>query len=83
MCGRFQVEPSPKFGTLVDSIVAQGQIRYAQDIMLGAPISIIHGREISTATWLLFLDPETLKPSYKYSSFNRRSDKLNNPRSIS
>lgn len=82
MCGRFQVEPSPKLDALIDSIGAQGEIRYAQDIAPGAPISIIHGREISTAIWWLFLDPDTLKPNYKYASFNSRSDKLNNPRSI-
>lgn len=82
MCGRFQVEHSPELDALIHSIGAQGEIRYAQDIAPGAPISIIHGREISTATWWLFLDPETLKPNYKYASFNSRSDKLNNPRSI-
>lgn len=82
MCGRFQVEPSPKLDALIDSIGAQGKILYAQDIAPGAPISITHGREISAATWWLFLDPETLKPNYKYASFNSRSDKLNNPRSI-
>lgn len=83
MCGRFQVEQSPEFDALIDSIGAQGEIHYARDIAPGSPISIIHGREISTATWWLFLDPETLKPNYKYTSFNSRSDKLNNPRSIS
>lgn len=82
MCGRFQVEPSRELDALIDSIGAQGEIRYAQDIAPGAPISIIHGREISTATWWLFLVPETLKPNYKYASFNSRSDKLNSPSSI-
>lgn len=82
MCGRFQVEPSPKLDALIDSIGVKGEIRYAHDIAPGAPISIIHGRQINTATWWLLLDPETLKPNYKYASFNSCSDKLNSPRSI-
>ena len=37
---------------------------------------------VSTATWWLFLDNETLKPNYKYASFNSRSDKLFSKRAL-
>ena len=37
---------------------------------------------VSTATWWLFLDNETLKPNYKYASFNSRSDKLSSKRAL-
>ena len=35
---------------------------------------------VSNAIWWLLLDYETLKPNYKYASFNSRSDKLNQKR---
>jgi putative SOS response-associated peptidase YedK len=63
-----------------------GTPKYQRDIAPTMPISIIRQtingqREIATATWWLALDRATLKPS-KYSSFNSRSDKLHEKRSI-
>ncbi len=56
------------------------------DIAPGAQIAMIHTlqgeRKVSEATWWLFLDGETLKPNYKYASFNSRSDKLHVKRSL-
>lgn len=49
MCGRFQIEPSPKLDALIESIGAQGEIHYAQDIASGATILIIYGWGINTA----------------------------------
>lgn len=56
------------------------------DIAPGSVIQIVHqrgsSRIVSDAIWWLLLDPATLKPNYKYASFNSRSDKLNNSRAI-
>ena len=63
-----------------------GQPRYADDIAPGALISIINNNQsptLETAIWWLLLDHNTLRPNYKYASFNSRSDKLFQPRSIS
>lgn len=58
----------------------------SRDIAPGGQIAIVHQRGeervVSTATWWLFLDQESLKPNYKYASFNSRSDKLSNKRAI-
>jgi putative SOS response-associated peptidase YedK len=82
MCGRFQLSKSPEVDTLVEKTGSKGELQYSSDIAPGAAISIIHNTQIRSATWWLFLDPETLKPNYKYASFNSRSDKLNSPYSI-
>lgn len=62
-------------------------LRYAQDIAPGAKISIIRSNEgerrVEDAIWWLLLDRDSLKPNYKYASFNSRADKLNNTRAIS
>ncbi len=59
----------------------------SRDIAPGGTIAIVHGqngeRKVSEAIWWLFLDQDTLKPNYKYTSFNSRSDKLFTKRSIS
>lgn len=63
-----------------------GQPRYADDIAPGALISIINNNQsptLETAIWWLLLDHKTLRPNYKYASFNSRSDKLFQSRSIS
>lgn len=56
------------------------------DIAPGSVIQIIHQRygqrHLSDAIWWLFLDPSTLKPNYKYASFNSRSDKLHSSKAI-
>ncbi len=83
MCGRFQLKADGKTKVLLDTLQASGTLHYADDIAPGAQISII-GKEaaIKTASWWLLLDPVSLKPNYKYVSFNSRSDKLNQPRSL-
>ena len=86
MCGRFNLKPDSKTEALLNSLNVSGQARYADDIAPGALISIIHNNKsptLETAVWWLFLDPATLRPNYKYASFNSRSDKLFQPRSIS
>ncbi|MFK7862955.1 MAG: SOS response-associated peptidase family protein [Pseudohongiellaceae bacterium] len=61
-------------------------LRNKPDIAPGSVIQIIHQkdgrRHLSDAIWWLFLDSSTLKPNYKYASFNSRSDKLNSSKSI-
>ena len=58
----------------------------SDDIAPGAKIAIVHivngERIVSEAMWWLLLYHETLKPNYKYASFNSRSDKLFTKRSI-
>ena len=86
MCGRFNLKPDAKTESLLRDLDVAGQPGYAGDIAPGAFISIIHNNEsptLKTAIWWLFLDHGTLKPNYKYASFNSRSDKLFQPRSIS
>lgn len=82
MCGRFQVEDLATLESMLANIEAVGSVRYSSDVSPGSTISIIHERLISNATWWLFIDNETLKPNYKYVSFNSRSDKLDTPGSI-
>jgi putative SOS response-associated peptidase YedK len=66
--------------------VSPADFHYSDDIAPGSGISIIHDqggkRRIDTATWWLFLDHATLKPNYKYASFNSRSDKLHKKTSL-
>ncbi|MDC1436054.1 SOS response-associated peptidase [Gammaproteobacteria bacterium] len=83
MCGRFQLKADGKTKALIDTLQTSGALLYADDIAPGAQISIItEEASIKTATWWLLLDATSLKPNYKYASFNSRSDKLNQPRSI-
>jgi putative SOS response-associated peptidase YedK len=83
MCGRFNITPKKEVLSMLEAIETTGEPKFSSDIAPGAQISIIpSSRSIQTATWWLLLDPATLKPNYKYSSFNSRSDKLNLPRSI-
>jgi putative SOS response-associated peptidase YedK len=87
MCGRFNLIDSPQIQWLCQvlgiSLFAHQQ---HSDIAPGAQIAIVHmqdgERKVSDATWWLFLEPDTLKPNYKYASFNSRSDKLDVKRSI-
>lgn len=87
MCGRFNVMDSPQVRELLDFLgVAHYPLRFSGDVAPGSIISIIHEpggqRRISDAIWWLCLDRRTLKPDYRYASFNSRSDKLNTPRAL-
>lgn len=66
--------------------MAMQPLREARDIAPGGLVQIVRDyqedRELVDATWWLLLDRDTLKPNYKYASFNSRSDKLNQPRSL-
>lgn len=94
MCGRFNVIDSAEVMTLLhhlgiklypDSCFTPG-LRFTPDAAPGSAISIVRQtgdeRLVSDATWWLMLDPATLKPNYKYASFNSRSDKLDTPRAL-
>jgi putative SOS response-associated peptidase YedK len=89
MCGRFNLIDSPQVQLLCEMLgvpVPAQQLR--ADIAPGAPIAIVHqdraseggARHVSEALWWLLIDPQTLKPNYKYASFNSRADKLDQPR---
>ena len=87
MCGRFNLIDSPEVQWLCETLGVELQGDQAsRDIAPGGKIAIIHERAgrrvVSSATWWLFLDKESLKPNYKYASFNSRSDKLSNKRAI-
>ena len=92
MCGRFNLIDSPEVRSLCDSLgVRIPNSCISQDIAPGGQIAIIHEsrsglareRSVSQAIWWLFLDRKTLKPDYRYASFNSRSDKLQKPQGIS
>ena len=87
MCGRFNLIDSPEIQWLCQALGISLHGGFASgDIAPGARIAIIHEkggeRVVSEAIWWLLLDHATLKPNYKYASFNSRSDKLDSPRSI-
>jgi putative SOS response-associated peptidase YedK len=88
MCGRFNLVDSPEIQWLCQVLGISLHGRHASgDIAPGANIAIVHERRgervVSDAIWWLLLDHATLKPNYRYASFNSRADKLNSPRSIS
>lgn len=81
MCGRFNLIDSPEIQWLCQALgISLFAHQQNADIAPGAQIAIVHTvageRKVSDATWWLFLEADTLKPNYKYSSFNSRSDKL-------
>lgn len=87
MCGRMNLIDSPEIQYLMEVLgVELYPIHNKPDIAPGSIIQIIHERDgerrLSDAIWWLFLDSTTLKPNYKYSSFNSRSDKLNSKSAI-
>ena len=87
MCSRFNLIDSPEVRRLCGNLGIGMSVRHlSQDIAPGGRIGIAHisggVRKVSEAIWWLFLDHETLKPNYKYASFNSRSDKLFTRRSI-
>ena len=92
MCGRFNLIDSPEVRSLCDSLGVQiPNSCISQDIAPGGQIAVIYEsrsglakkRRVSQAIWWLFLDRKTLKPDYRYASFNSRSDKLHKPQGIS
>ncbi len=87
VCGRFNLIDSPEIQWLCQTLgISLYADTYKGDIAPGGNIAIIHEvageRKVSVATWWLFLDNDTLKPNYKYASFNSRSDKLDVKRSL-
>ena len=87
MCGRFNLIDSPEVQWLCTTLgIELFDEHFSRDVAPGGQIAIVHERGgervVSTATWWLFLDHESLKPNYKYASFNSRSDKLSNKRAI-
>ena len=87
MCGRFNLIDSPEIQWLCETLGISLQSSHIRgDIAPGSPIAIIHQadgeRKVSEAIWWLFLDHDSLKPNYKYASFNSRSDKLHSKRAI-
>ncbi len=80
MCGRVRVEDNPLVHMLLASLgVLREPIIYSPNRAPTDPISIIRGadRQVVPAKWWFLLDPATLKAG-KLTSFNSRSDKLNN-----
>ncbi|HAG73455.1 MAG TPA: DUF159 family protein [Gammaproteobacteria bacterium] len=87
MCGRMNVTDSLEVQRLMKVLGVERHPIYSKpDIAPGSVIQIIHERNgnrlVSDAIWWLFLNPATLKPNYKYSSFNSRSDKLNSKSAV-
>lgn len=87
MCGRFNLIDSFEVQWLCTALGIELYGEHVSgDIAPGGDIAIVHQRDgerkVSTATWWLFLDNETLKPNYKYASFNSRSDKLSSQRAL-
>ena len=87
MCGRFFVINSGLTRSMLEYWgLDPKQMRFSEDCAPGGQISIIQQdgaiRRIRDATWWLLLNQQTLKPDYKYASFNSRSDKLHITRSL-
>jgi putative SOS response-associated peptidase YedK len=85
MCGRFQIKKDENIDRLLETLKVSGKLRNSEDIAPGSWISFIYEngeRRINSAIWWLLLDHQTLKPNYKYASFNTRADKLDNKRSV-
>ena len=88
MCGRFNLIDSPEIQWLCKALGISLLPRHEnRDIAPGSSIAIVHNvggeHQVSDAIWWLLLNHETLKPDYKYASFNSRYDKLLQKRSIS
>jgi len=84
MCGRFNVIDNPDVQQLMQLLgIHGGTLRFSPDIAPGATISVVRetsaARQLTDAVWWLMLDRSTLKPDYRYASFNSRSDRLNQP----
>lgn len=87
MCGRMNVIDSPEVQWLCEMLgITLYPVKSRRDIAPGGPLQIVHQvaaeRRVSDAIWWLLLDPKTLKPNYKYASFNSKSSKLHEKRAI-
>lgn len=85
MCGRFNLLPNGQTEALLQKLKVKGEPRYARDIAPGSSISIIHGlpdTRMNEAVWWLLLDHQSLKPNYRYPSFNSNHAKLNKSGSL-
>ncbi len=87
MCGRMNVTDDPFVRRLTEALGIKGIVpKPAKDIAPAAKISIIREvdgkRYLHDALWWLCLDRNSLKPDYRYASFNSRSDKLNKQGSL-
>jgi putative SOS response-associated peptidase YedK len=81
VCGRFNLIDSAKVKCLCDALgIDLLEYQKQRDIAPGHTIAIAHSlsgiRQVSDAIWWLLLETRTLKPNYRYASFNSRSDKL-------
>ncbi len=86
MCGRLNVTDDPFLAALMAELgLSTAGMIFSNDIAPGGQLSIVRQagqqRIVCDATWWLLLDNHTLKPNYRYASFNSRYDKLNIPRS--
>lgn len=89
MCGRYNLVDHEGVRRLFAGIgmplYPQDSLRFSPDISPASRISILRERdgqkEVADALWWLLLDPETGKPT-RYTSFNSRADKLNQPRAL-
>jgi len=88
MCGRMNINNDSYMQDLMAMFgLPENNIKISYDVAPGAKVSIIHQiqstRVINDAIWWLLLDMKTLKPNYRYASFNSRYDKLTISRSVS
>ncbi len=88
MCGRFNVTDDPFLQQLMQSLKLPDQRpKTSEDIAPGASISIVADRNqqrgLHSAIWWLLLDKETLKPNYRYTTFNSRSDQIHRKSALS
>lgn len=88
MCGFFQFDVIRAFEKEMrcPALVEKSDALISGSFSPGARISVLHQHEgqvfTSAALWWLLLDRKTLKPDYRYASFNSRSDKLDVPGSL-
>ena len=87
VCGRFNLIDSFEIQWLSETLdISLPARHFSPDIAPGSHIAIVHEaggeRKVSGAVWWLLLDQHTLKPDYKYTSFNSRFDKLMQKRSV-
>ena len=87
MCGRLNTTDDAKLASLCQALSVTSGVRLQCDVPPGSVINIIHqsggSRKVSEALWWLLLNDKSLKPNYKYASFNSRSDRLHNRHGIS
>lgn len=91
MCGRYNITDDPLTRVLCEQLglfEQQSHLRFSEDVAPASTVSMIaqdqNARYIVDADWWLLqqFSEEGFKANYQYPSFNSRSDKLNNPKSI-